>query len=175
MQSHPLKNWLIFMGLLAAAVGCATTPPAKEMTPSVATAPARPGNKTLKVLPLQEGENYRNNLAKWNIKADSFQEALVGTLKQTGRFQGVFTSQEGDYLLRPTLISMDVNFGIPTSIHLLINYRLVDVSSGKEFWQGNLYSQGTSQWGRGRISGAYETAVKNNLSQLAQKLAGLEL
>jgi hypothetical protein len=174
MKSHPLIKWLILLGFLATATGCVITPVATEMTPLVSGPVGRPSSKTLKIMPLQEGDTWRNSLAKWNIQADSFQEALVATLKQTGRFKEVFTSQEGDYLLRPNLISIDVSHGIPTSMHLFVHYSLVDAGSGKEIWQGNLYSQGTSKSGPSRIGGAYGEAVKNNLSQLAQRLSELK-
>jgi hypothetical protein len=175
MKSHPLKNWLLGLGLLAVAAGCVGTPVATEMTPPVSGPVGKASGKTLKVMPLQEGETYRNSLAKWNMKADSFKEALVATLRQTGRFKEVFTSQEGDYLLRPTLISIDVGHGLSPSLHLFVHYSLVEAGSGQEIWQGNLYSKGTSEPGRGGISGAYEAAVKNNLSQLQAKMSALPL
>jgi len=178
MQSKVIKYWLAAVILLAAAAGCAIAPMVTEMTPPVAPAlaPAQSGGKTLQVMPLQEGDTWETNISKKGTKVENYQEALVRTLRQTGLFQEVFTTQAGDYMLKPALISFDVHPGtFSCSINLFINYRLIETKSGREVWKENLYSQGSAGLDRGLYKGAYEEAVRNNLAQLAGKLANLPL
>ncbi len=163
--------------IVAAAAGCATAPVVTEMTPpGPAVWPVvRPGAKTLQVLPLKEGDTWETSISKTGTKVENFQEALVRTMKQTGKFTEVFTTRGGGYFLQPTLISFDAQPGFSTTVNLFVNYRLIEAKSGREVFRENVYSQGTAGLDRGLYKGAHEEAVRSNLAQLAEKLSRLQL
>ncbi|MBI2876676.1 MAG: hypothetical protein HYY20_07325 [Candidatus Tectomicrobia bacterium] len=159
------------------------------MTPSTKNLKVATSNKALKVNEVRGGEKPK--LSRGAFKAvkldnDSFQQALVKALEKSGIFKQVSTEKNGDYELFAEIIGQRSRLGsglATITASLFVSYRLVETSTGQEVWKENIFSQHKAEpgsgpyiWqnpGMGTLMAAYEDAVRQNLTQLLQKLSDL--
>jgi hypothetical protein len=170
MQHRPLRKLLLLLGW-SVMVGCASAPALTDMTPAPPMAVAAPTGKTLQVMDVVGGEKA----IPLKIENAKFREALVAALKDSGLFQAVLADQEGDYRLTARIISLEVAPGFPTRAVLFVNYKLYDAKSQREIWKENILSQydaGVQDDFFG-VAKAQAGAVKNNLSQLVNRLSAV--
>ncbi len=142
-----------------------------------ATAPRK---DTLLLGPVGSGEIktdplYRSIADSGTVDPPEFTAALRETMLRSGMFSGVTDSGPADYRLDAALVSQEMIPGYPMAATLLVRYELTDQRSRKLVWTKDIFSVGQSPAAEAfedRQKLANERAVKQNLAQLLDELAG---
>ena len=155
--------------------GCASGPTASSMV-ATSHAPLNvEASGTLVISPVSGGEET-NPMLLSKIDDISFREALYQSLVNSGLFAETRLEGDGDYRLNTEIVSQEVKSGINMAATLMVHYELYEDGKDNVVWSENIFSQyealfEESYYGVKRAQLANEGAVKNNFTQLIEKLA----
>lgn len=169
-------RWYIYLTLSASFLmtGCANMPTPSQLTPELNKANFVAINKILTVGDVT-GKEQKDVLGIETISVgnDTFKQALIETLKDSGIFKAVSQNPGGDYLLSAQIISQKLEgYGTLT---LFVRYRLVENASGKIVWANNIFSEksisvGEVFMGAERTKQLRQIVFRDNLSKLVVEI-----
>jgi len=168
---------LMFVLLLAVGLSaCAHGPSAEAMLPDVKL-PIRTTSYGTLAVDQTTGGKETNPMWVSSIDNETFNDALVETLKYSDLFDSVFAAGTGgDFRLTSEIVSQEIKSGVDMSATLMVHYELFQSGADESIWAENVFSQyeaafEESYYGVKRAQKANEGAVRDNLKQLTETLA----
>jgi len=177
-RTESLFTALSLVIITVVAVSCAR-PAVKNMIPPLYSLDLISTDKTVKVADVKGGRKPQFGGME-TIDNETFKEALINTLEQARLFKEITTDKKADYELYVEIITqnMKTRASLAYTVLLYINYTLVKTDSNEEIWQRKIKSRYEATVeeafsGATRMVRALEGSVKDNLSQLLQRLSKL--
>jgi hypothetical protein len=163
------KNYLfIFISLIL--VGCAPSTENIKMVPHVDYSIFTSSTRTVTIRGVTGGGEETLGMAK--IKNESFQEALLETLKRSHLFKGVYLNKAADDELHTEIVSQKVQPGLSAYAALFVHYTLISTKTNKIIWSENIFSQNNA-FGANQGKDVLESVARDNLAQLLKRLSSV--
>ena len=176
-KKEKIKPIILFLLIMTFITGCAARyrPSKASMIPSTSQSSFFSSDKILKVENVL-GPPITFTSPSYKINPQDFTEALNDALKNSRIFKKIITEEQADYRLQTEIISQEVTTGFNMEAILFVHYTLIDTKTNQVVWKENLVSQYTSTFedafeGSARAKLATEGVVRNNLTQLLNKLS----
>lgn len=165
------RTSLAALGVISA---CATAPIAELMTPTLAPSSLARTGKTARIV--VTGGQATRGWDKPRIGNVEFGEALRQTLVASGMFVDVRTDGPAELELRASLVAQQTSGSFENDEVLLVNYTLIETTSGRQLFSENIISQATATAretfvGQTRMRQLKEAVVRDNLGQAVLKLS----
>lgn len=167
----------ILAGTLILLSGCSIQ--SAGLTPPELPAAERRIEKTLKIMPVAGGRKSSFGREAY-ITNEKYHSALLETMKKSALFRDTVTSGDADLELFSEIITITTESGLSPTYAIVVQYWLVDPSTGEEIWRKGINTRHQVMWndhfaGATRIIKAVEGATQKNLTQLTQGLAEADL
>lgn len=163
----PIQSYyLIFISFIL--VGCAPSAENIKMVPHVNYSTFASSGRTLTIRGVTGGGEETPGMAK--IKNESFQEALVETLKRSHLFKGIYLNKPADYKLHTEIVSQKVEPGLTAYAALFVHYTLIRTKTNEIIWSENIFSQNNA-FGANQGKDVLESVARDNLAQLLKRLS----
>jgi hypothetical protein len=177
MKPKRNSRYLILVLIVIIMNGCATPPKVAKMIPNVDYSAFTSTDKTIRIQEVYGGE-LADPMGTFKIESNSFQEALVTTLRESSIFKDVFLDRGCDYELKTQIVSQKITSWLgSTRVTLFVHYGLFETKTNKELWRESILSRYDTdisiKVASDRGAGEIEGAVRDNLTQLLNKLADL--
>jgi hypothetical protein len=159
------------------AQGCAIT--SEGLAPQEPVKPARRIMRTVRIMPVQGGRASTFGREAY-ITNEQYHEALSRTLAEAHIFAGIKPDGGADLELHSEIITITTEGGLSPAYAIVVQYWLVDPSTGKEVWRKGINARHQVQWneafaGGTRIIMAVNGATQKNLTRLVEALAASDL
>lgn len=176
-------GWVPALVVAGALAGCAAPARVDQMQVSTSIAV----RTAIAASPLKEnvavkdvtGGGETNPMWMSKVSSSDFERALEASLRDAGLL--AMGRQSGKYQLQAHMQRLDQPFaGASMTVTTVVQYTLIERSSGKEIGSRTLSTPYTAAWnaafaGSERLKLANEGAVRENLQQLIGWLAGLDV
>lgn len=178
-----IRKFLLLMASALLVVGCAAPARVDQMQVSapMATRTAMANSPMRESVAIRDVTGGKDTNPMWvsNVSSSDFERALEASLKDAGLWST--NRQNSKYVLIAHLGKLDQPlFGASMTVTASVRYSLLDRSTNLEVFDRTLVTPYTAAWndafmGTERLKLANEGAVRSNIQQLIEALAGLKI
>ena len=178
-----ISKLLVCIGFAMLVVGCAA--PARidqmQVAAPMATRAAMANSPMRETIAIRDVTGGKDTNPMWvsNVSSSDFERALEASLKDAGLWS--VNRQASKYVLIAHLSKLDQPlFGASMTVTASVRYSLLDRTTNQELFDRTLVTPYTAAWndafmGTERLKLANEGAVRTNIQQLIESLAGLKV